>query len=265
MDTLLFIASLLAIGGGVGILSASLGIGGGVLMIPAFLLVFPDFDMNTAKGTSMMTIMFVAAYNSYRMNRGDTKNSWNLIGSIAIGSLAGGYMGGWITSLLNDTTVTFIFVSLLFFAGVRTFILKEVIVHEEDVRHRKVAAGLIGLAGGIVAGATGTGGGAIFVPLVLWAGLVTNARVVALSNTIMVLTSASGLVAHLLASATVDQYGTIGLVNVTVPPLVVLGAIISAPLGRKINTHLTFNRRRVVMGGLLLIIAVRLIYRAIVA
>ncbi len=263
MDQVIFIASLLAIGGGVGILSASLGIGGGVLMIPAFILVFTDFDINTAKGTSMMTIMFVAAYNSYRMNRGDTKNSWSLVGAIAIGSLTGGYLGGWITSLLSDTTVTFIFVGLILFAGVRTFVLKEVVVQEEDVRRRQIAAACIGLVGGLVAGATGTGGGAIFVPLVLWAGIVTNERVVALSNTIMVITSASGLVAHLLAQATVEQYGVIGMVNLTVPPLVVLGAILSAPLGRKLNTHLTFARRRVVMGVLLLTIAIRLIYRAI--
>ena len=58
-----------------------------------------------------------------------------------------------------------------------------------------------------------------------------------------------------------DTASTLVLVTVSLAPVVVIAAIASAPLGRWINAHLTFERRRVVMGVLLLVIAARLIYR----
>jgi uncharacterized membrane protein YfcA len=261
METFEFIVTLLLLGVGVGMLSAALGIGGGMIMIPAFIQFFPDMDINTAKGTSLMAIFFVASYNSIRMNRGHMKNPWNVIVSIAGGAIIGGFFGGWLTNQMSEIVVTYIFIGLLIFSGFRMFALKEIIIEEEDVRQRKFFPGIIGFCAGTVAGGTGTGGGAIFVPFALWAGIVSNLRVVALSNTVMVLTSIAGLTAHFLASQTSDMPGTIGRVNVSIPPLVVLGAILIAPVGRALNAKLTFNRRRILMGTLLILIAVRLVYR----
>ncbi len=261
MDPILFVLVILAVGAGVGIVSAALGIGGGVLMVPAFLYVFSDMDINTAKGSSLLAIVFVAGFNSWRMNRGEMKNPWSVTTAIAAGAIVGGFTGGWVTGLLSDSTVTWVFVGLLTFAAIHTFLLKERLVDEEDVRPRRVAAALIGLAAGFVGGATGTGGGAILVPLALLAGVVSNARVVALSNTVMAATAAAGTVAHLASERTMETASTYGLVNVSLAPVVVVAAIATAPVGRWINGHLSLNRRRVVMGALLLTIAARLIYR----
>lgn len=262
MDLNLFVL-LLAVGAGVGIVSAALGIGGGVLMVPAFLYVIPDMDINTAKGSSLLAIVFVAGFNSWRMNRGEMKNPWNVAAAIAAGAIVGGFAGGWLTGLMSDTAVTWVFVALLAFAAPRIFFLQPRMVHEEDVRQRQGAAALIGLASGLVAGATGTGGGAILVPLALWAGLVSNERVVALSNTVMAASAAAGTVAHLTSERTMDTASTYGLVSVSLAPVVVVAAVAIAPLGRWIDGHLSFNRRRVVMGTLLFVIAARLIYRVI--
>ena len=261
MDPILFVLIILAVGAGVGVVSAALGVGGGVLMVPAFLYVFPDMDMNTAKGSSLLAIVFVAGFNSWRMNRGEMKNPWSVAAAIAAGAMVGGFAGGWLTGLMSDAAVTWVFVGLLAFSGIRSFFLQSRAIHEEDVRQRKGAAALIGLVSGLVAGATGTGGGAVLVPLVLWAGLVSNERVVALSNTVMAATAAAGTVAHFASERTMDTAYTYGLVNVSLVPVVVIAAIAAAPVGRWINGHLSLNRRRVVMGTLLLVIAARLIYR----
>ncbi len=261
MDLNLFVL-LLAVGAGVGIVSAALGIGGGVLMVPAFLYVIPGMDINTAKGSSLLAIVFVAGFNSWRMNRGEMKNPWSGAAAIAAGAIAGGFAGGWLTGLMPDTAVTWVFVGLLAFAAPRIFFLQPRMVHEEDVRQRQGAAALIGLVSGLVAGATGTGGGAVLVPLALWAGLVSNERVVALSNTVMAASAAAGMIAHLASERTMmDTASTYGLVNVSLAPVVVVAAIATAPVGRWINSHLSLDRRRVVMGTLLLVIAARLIYR----
>lgn len=254
---------MLLVGAGVGVMSAALGIGGGVLMVPAFLSLFPEMDIHTAKGSSMLIIMFVATYNAVRMNRGEMKNPLRLILVIAIGSVVGGYLGAWLTSLLSDSGASWIFIGLLFFAGARAFLLKEKKVEEDEVRKREVTAAFIGLAAGIVAGATGTGGGAIFVPLALWAGIVSNYRVVALSNAVMIASATAGTIGYVLSEKSTEMAYTVGMVNLSLAPFVIIGAVASAPIGRRLNQALSFERRRIVMGTLLLIITVRLIYRAV--
>lgn len=261
MDTLLFILMMVALGGCVGIVSAALGIGGGVLMVPVLLFLFPDMDTNTAKGTSMLIIVFVALNNAYRMNRGDMSSSFRFIAVIGAGSIVGGFFGAWTTSLLDDKGATWVFIGLLFFAGARAFLLKEPQVDEKEVQKRTALAMLIGLAAGYVAGATGTGGGAIFVPFALWAGIVSNKRVVALSNAVMVISASAGTISNFMSEKSTEMEWTYGLVNVSLAPLIIIGAVLAAPIGRKINHHLSFDRRRIVMGVLLLVITIRLIYR----
>ena len=130
------ILGMFLLGAGVGLISAALGVGGGVLMVPAFVTFAAGMDMNTAKGTSLFIILFVAAANSWRMNRGDMKSPWPVIGYLAVGSLIGAYTGGWITTLLTDNVVSWVFIALLTFVAIRTFFLKRTIVLQQNVRKR---------------------------------------------------------------------------------------------------------------------------------
>lgn len=263
MDTLIFVLTLLAVGAGVGIVSASLGIGGGTLMVPAFLWMIPQMDINTAKGSSLFAIVFVSGYHAWEARRAGIQSPLNVVAACAAGSIAGGYAGGALSAALNDTTVTWLFIGLLGFAALRTFLLKQPWVEEAAVRRRLVLSVLIGFAAGMVGGGTGTGGGAILVPLALWASIVSNERVVALSNTVMVATSIAGALAHAFAQQTVDMPWTYGLVNFSLAPIVCIAAIACTRPGRWINRHLSLPRRRVVMGTLLALIAARLAWQTL--
>ena len=262
MDYVLFGLGMLMLGAGVGVVSAALGIGGGVLMVPAFIHFIDGMDMNTAKGSSLFIIVLVAAYNSWKMNRNESRNPWDVVLFVAAGSIVGGYLGAWLTTLISDEAVTWLFVLFILLAAVRTFFLEPPEVSDSEVRSRRGLSTLIGSITGIFSGATGTGGGSVLVPLSLWSGIASNERVVALSNTVMVATCAAGVAAHALAPTTVEIPGTYGLVNFAVAPLVFLGAMLSAPLGRRLNARMDLRVRRIVMGVLLLVIALRLVARA---
>ncbi|MBN2308653.1 MAG: sulfite exporter TauE/SafE family protein [Candidatus Hydrogenedentes bacterium] len=259
----LFVVGMLILGGAVGLISSALGLGGGIFMVPAFFEFVPGMDAGTAKGTSLFIIVFVAAVNVWRLNRGHSDRHWGLAAVIASGSIVGAYASGWATSLLRGTAVLWPFIGLLGLIGARTFFLKEIRIDDEDVRRRFLVAVLIGVATGIVAGATGVGGGAILVPLALLAGIVTNERVVALSNTVMVATCAAGALAHFRAERVADLPWVYGQVNIALVPLVFIGAQVAGPFGKWINERLPLHRRKVVMGLLLIVIAGRMVYRAL--
>lgn len=260
-DSMWFLAAMAVLGVGVGVLSAGLGLGGGILMVPAFLTFIPGLDSHTAKGTSLFVIIFVAAYNAWQLNRGHKDKALGMAAVIAAGSMAGAYAGTWVTSLMSDAAVSLVFAVFVVVTGVRTLFIQPKAVRAEDVRARYGLGVLIGLAMGMVSGATGIGGGGVMVPLALMAGIVSNSRVVALSNLVMIATCIMGAVAHALGPQTLDRPWTVGQVYIGVAPMVVAGALAGAPLGRMLNRRLTLTRRKWVMGLLLLFIAGRMVYR----
>jgi len=264
MSLILFCLGMFIVGTGVGVLSAGLGMGGGVLMVPAF-VEFVNLDPHTAKGTSLFVIVFVAALNAWRLNRDQHDTPWRLAGMLAPGAVVGGYFGGWATTLMSGSTVLWLFVGALGLLGLRTFFIDLELVSAEDVRRRDGVAVLVGVVSGIVGGATGTGGGLVLVPLALLAGLTTNDRVVGLSNMVMVATSAAASAAHLNAERISSLPGTVGQVSLALVPLVFLGAQLGSRWGTRLNVLLTLRRRRIVMGALLIIIAWRVACRALIS
>jgi uncharacterized membrane protein YfcA len=109
--TLLEIAALVGIGVAAGFLAGLLGIGGGLLMVPAMVLVL-GFDQHLAQGTSLLVVIPAAtsgAWTHYRQGRWTWPN--------AVGLAAGGVMGaalGSATALsLDDELLRRLFALLL--------------------------------------------------------------------------------------------------------------------------------------------------------
>jgi uncharacterized membrane protein YfcA len=258
MDWLFYSVEMLLLGAGVGLLSAALGLGGGILMVPAFMTFIAGMDEHTAKGSSLFIIIFVALLNAWRHNRGRDDIPWALAAVLAVGSVSGGFAGAWVTARLEASTVIAIFLVFIMAVGLRTFFIEPRHVDESAVRRRTPLALLIGLVAGLAGGATGTGGGAVLIPLALMTGIASNMRVVGLSNMVMVATSIAGTVAHLQAEAIFQGPYTVGHVEFSMAPLVFLGAQLGSLPGKRINALLTLPRRRVVMGVLLLLVSARM-------
>jgi uncharacterized protein len=261
MEEVIFACSMLLVGLGVGVLSGALGLGGGVLMVPAFLTFVPGMDVHTAKGTSLFLIFFVALLNSFRLHKNQLDKPWRLAAMMAVGSLSGSYFGAWITTRMPEQIVLVLFMLLLALLAVRTFFLHPVEVRSDQVRRRMALSLAIGFTAGLAGGATGTGGGLVLVPLALWAGIVSNAQVVGLSNMVMIGTAGAGAIPHLLAPMTFDRPWVVGQVYFPLIPLVFLAAQLGSPWGVRLNAHLTLHRRRWALGVLLSVIALRVLWR----
>ena len=254
--------SMLVVGLFVGLMNAALGIGGGILMVPALLEFVPGMAPHTAKGTSLFIILFVAGINAWRQNRGRPV-PWDSAGLLAAGSVVGGYTGAWFTGLLSGETVLWIFVGLLGLIAVRLLFSEPRPVFSGNPWQRAAMAVGIGLATGVTSGMTGIGGGLVLVPLALLTRISTNERVTGLSNLVMVATSAAAVMVHLRAAPEVNLPLTLGQVSLAVAPFIFLGSQIGSPLGRYVNTRLSYKQRRAALLILIGAIGARMVWRAL--
>ncbi len=118
MDKLPAILSYLGVGLTVGILSALLGIGGGVLLVPALLLIWAC-SMHTAIGTSLAVITvcsLAAATRHFMLGNVDL----GLAGALAVGAVVGSFfIGAPLAEMLPEETLKKAFGVLLVVVGLR--------------------------------------------------------------------------------------------------------------------------------------------------
>jgi len=105
-----------------GMLSGLVGIGGGLVIVPA-LVYFLGFSQHTAQGTSLMMILLpvgvLAVINYYKQGYVDMKVVWLL----AIGFIVGGYFGSKIAISLPQETVKKIFAVLMIAIAIKMLFL----------------------------------------------------------------------------------------------------------------------------------------------
>lgn len=100
-----------------GILAGMLGIGGGIISIPAMVLIL-GVEQHTAQGTALSVIVLTALAGSiihWRQGNVNTRVAPHII----LGAIAFSLLGAWISHLLASTFLTMAFGSLLLFVGTR--------------------------------------------------------------------------------------------------------------------------------------------------
>ncbi len=111
---------LVLIGFAAGTLGSLLGLGGGFLVVPA-LIMLKDLEPKLATGTAVAVIvptMLIALWRRGAQGHID----WSLAGCIAVGGIAGAFLGSWLAGIVPGPIIrkTFAFVlvglaALLFF------------------------------------------------------------------------------------------------------------------------------------------------------
>lgn len=115
--------TVLLIGLSAGILSGLIGIGGGIIMVPA-LVFFMGYTQHQAQGTSLgvltLPVVIIASVYYYQQcQKLGTPMDLKVIGLLAIGFLAGGYFGSKIAISLNTEMLKKIFAIILFYTAIK--------------------------------------------------------------------------------------------------------------------------------------------------
>lgn len=111
------IAALVAIGVATGILAGLLGVGGGVVMVPAMMMLL-QMPSAMAKGTSVAVIIPTAIMGTFR-NRSKNNADLRAAGILGLGGILSATAGGWISARMSDTVSNVLFATLLIIVDAR--------------------------------------------------------------------------------------------------------------------------------------------------
>lgn len=113
---------LLAVGVVTGFLSGMMGVGGGVIMIPAMVLLV-GFGQHAAQGTSLLVMVPVGmtgAWTHYRLGNVAVK----ILPGLIPGILLGAFLGSHAANRIPDAPLRLVFITLMIFMGIRYIMAK---------------------------------------------------------------------------------------------------------------------------------------------
>jgi uncharacterized membrane protein YfcA len=196
LDVATTIAILVAVGLGAGTLGSLLGVGGGILMVPALTLL--GLPPTQAAGTSLFAVASTSVSSTAAYSR-QKRIDYRLGIEMAASAIPGAVVGGFVSTQITAPDFKLYFGILLMAVGgyiaFKDSILKEKESHRVSaLQHAAVFS--ITFGAGIISSLFGVGGGVIFVPVMLLIHRMTMHRAVPTSQLTLMLTAFAGLFTH---------------------------------------------------------------------
>ena len=246
-----------------GLMAGLLGIGGGLVIVPALAMLFlhqgfsADTVMHYAVGTSLATIILTSISSLLAHQRRDSV-SWPVVRLMAPGILLGALASAWLAKQMSSTVLALVFgVFVLLVAG-------QLLLGAKPAPHRQlpgaVGLGAIGGVIGLVSGLLGIGGGTLTVPFLLW-NRVDIRLAVGTAATLGLPIAIAGTVGFVISglhAAALPGFNS-GFVYWPAVAAVVLASVPAAPLGARLAHYLPRVTLQRLFALLLVIIGVKMI------
>ncbi|CAM4002575.1 TSUP family transporter [Vibrio sp. B1Z05] len=264
MITIELIAVLVLIGAFVGVLAGLLGIGGGLIIVPALLFLLPMFGikaaiaMQMALATSLACIILTSgssALNHYRANNVDMFVAKFLIPGV----IAGGFGGSFIAERVPSDYLPPIFGCIVLCLSIRMFTSIKA----------TAAKGHIGVTNTFISGATigtisslaGIGGGSLLVPFLNRRGIEMR-KAVGTSSFCSMILAASGMLGFILHGSGSDVLPAHSVGYVYLPALFAIASssVLTSRIGVRLTNVLPTPTLKKIFSVLLLVIAIRMLF-----
>jgi len=261
------IALLAVIGFSAGIFGTMIGIGGGIIFVPIFLLFF-HLSPQQAVGTSLCAVFFNALSGSIsylRQKRVDIKAGWKF----ALATLPGAWLGAWLAGYLTSQVLELVFGLLLMAMAIFIFLRKQPQQKEQYGDHytrtlvdfrgevfkyspRETLGITISFLVGVISSLLGIGGGIIHVPaLIFLLGFPVHIAT-ATSHFVLAISTFFGGISHVVL-------GNVLIVPaLIVAALAIPGAQIGALLSRRARSQLITR----LLAVALLLVSLRLLTKS---
>ncbi len=272
MHSLLFTIICLLIGVVAGGLGGLLGIGGGVIVVPALIFLFDHTGVLAghagggngstlvAVGTSLASIIFTSSAATITQARADMVE-WQIARRFTPAVILTSYGAGFIAATLSLTALR---------AAIGTFLAFVSIVMLTNWRpaaHR-VLPGAIGSTGiaaaaGLVSGIAGIGGGNVVVPTLVYFNVAVH-RATATASVLGLPIAIAGSLGYVTRGWNVTRLedGLLGYVYLPALACVAAASMLAAPMGVRLAHRLQPLPLRRVFGALLIVVSARMIWTA---
>ncbi len=115
------VITAIIIGLAAGVLSGLVGVGGGIIMVPA-LVFFLSYNQHQAQGTSLAVltlpvVILASIYYYHQCQKQGTPVDLRVVGLLALGFLIGGFFGSKIALAISQDVLKKIFALILFYTG----------------------------------------------------------------------------------------------------------------------------------------------------
>lgn len=253
----------LATGAFAGFLAGLLGIGGGLVIVPALVYTFAAQGypaahlMHFALGTSLASILFTSI-SSVRAHHAHGAVEWPVVRGVAFGIVTGTLAGTFLAAQLSTYFLKVFFILFIYYVAAQMLLN----IKPKPSRQIPGKAGLFGAGNviGAVSSLVGIGGGTLSVPFMTWCNIPLH-RAIGTSAAIGFPIAAAGATGFILNGLRVDDLPAWSLGFVALPALagLVAASVATAPLGARVAHRLPVARLKKIFAVLLLIIGTRML------
>ncbi|MFC4257664.1 sulfite exporter TauE/SafE family protein [Marinobacter lacisalsi] len=249
-----------------GILAGMLGIGGGVVIVPALVLIltaqdFPsEFIIITAVATSLCTIIFTSV-SAARAQIKRQAVDWAIFRLWAPTVVMGSFLSGFIAARL-PAVVLEIGIAV-FLLVISLIMLSRWVPDPARTMPGKAGTTGLGLFSGVLSGLAGIGGGNVMVPLMVFFN-VPMQRAVATSSTLGFPLAVVGTLGYVISGwGQSPANWSLGYVYLPAVALIAVFTVLLAPVGVALSHKIPAPTLKRCFGGLLLLVAGRMLVNAI--
>ena len=238
------------VGVAAGFLSGLFGVGGGVLLVPAMVIVL-KLGQKLAHGTSLAAVLPIAMSSLFGYTIED-KVDWPVAALLALGAIGGAVLGTHFLHRLPQRAVGWAFAVVLIATAIR------LVVDNSDAAGRAelsivIAIGLVvaGFLTGVLAGLLGVGGGIVMVPAIVVGFGIPAAVAKGTSLAVIIPTSIMGTLRNRTNSN----------VDLRLAAVVGIAGVVSAYGASKISVGLSETTSNRLFAALLSAVAVRMMWQ----
>jgi uncharacterized protein len=256
----------LLIGASAGLLSGLIGIGGGIVLVPALLLVFHYLHFNSTNlmqvvvATSFAAIMVTTLYAYYKHRSYDLPYKEiliKLLPGVVLGSITGSIVSHYIYSVYLKE----IFGGLMLLNALLMLITKPV-SSKKVLPSRKIMWAVGYMIGGIC-GMLGIGGSVFIIPYLNYYNVNMHVSVV-VSVAVGLIISFVSLLVYIITGLHVHglPHDSIGYVYWPAWLLIIVGSLAAVPLGVRMSHRISTKKLRAVFAMFLLLVGVQMMFFA---
>ncbi|BDM63614.1 UPF0721 transmembrane protein [Shewanella sp. NFH-SH190041] len=263
MENIIWVFSLcLGLGAFVGFMAGLLGIGGGLIIVPALLYLLPKAGITVAQlphiaiATSLAAII-LTSFSSTRAHHKRQNIDWHILLRMLPGILCGALLSGFVAELIPATRLQQAFAVFVMLMAVQmTFPFRP---DAGRALPGNIVLFAITLLIAMIAGLMGIGGGVLLVPFLSWCGMQMRFAV-GVSSAVGLFIALSGSLGYIVAGWAVPglPVGTLGYVYLPALAGIVMTSVWAAPWGVKAASTWPTPVLKKIFALLLLVIGLKL-------